>query len=33
MVIMLLYAGKWENWVGFMEYRIMGMGLGGYGYG
>lgn len=33
MVIMLYIGWNWGNWVGFMGLWIMGMGLGGYGYG
>lgn len=33
MVIMLYLGWNWGNWVGLLIYRIMGMGLGGYGYG
>lgn len=33
MVIMLYIGWNWEIGFGLIEYRIMGMGLGGYGYG
>ena len=28
MVIMLYIGWNWGNWVGFMEYRIIGDGMG-----